>query len=446
MEMESRPYQERSIGMLQDGFHDGERWQILSLPTGAGKTETVIRMAQLAVEKGHVVLFLCDMEHLILQTAERFEGYGLPVGILQGKNTRDLDRNIIVASPQTLRHRALPRRPQLTIVDECHVVYRDCLEQLVSFRCYVIGLTATPFSSSLFSADAATMYGPIHVGTTTNALIQDGYLVPLEAVIAEGDVAIDRDTLETDSAGEYTDNSISKAAIKIVGGICETWEKARQEYWPDRTDIPPTLICGPTMDWCYVMEQELADQGYNFQVVGYKEKAEDNAASIRAFKAGQLDGVLTCDSLIKGFDYPGLEILIDVRPLQKSFSRHVQKLGRVLRVFAGKKLGLVIDHAGNYARFEKELTRFYATGQFNPPLLDAGNTESKEASDKEAEAQIIEMSEAIGFTIHSPHPTQYQIDLFNRDDFRDGYTLDLRGIRKNADVVLKRMREMKKSW
>ena len=102
--------------------------------------------------------------------------------------------------------------------------------------------------------------------------------------------------------------------------------------------------------------------GYDFRVVHYMQTADEKAEIIRGFRNGQHIGLISCVSLTKGFDVPGVKVMQDAYKLNKSLSMHLQKIGRVIRSAENKEFGLVIDHAGNWLGFLNATKAFFASG------------------------------------------------------------------------------------
>jgi DNA repair protein RadD len=71
-------------------------------------------------------------------------------------------------------------------------------------------------------------------------------------------------------------------------------------------------------------------------------------------------GLVSCDALAKGFDVPDVKVCILCRPLRKSFTTHIQQIGRVMR--SGKDKALVLDHTGNCLRFLGDTLDLWAKG------------------------------------------------------------------------------------
>jgi len=76
----------------------------------------------------------------------------------------------------------------------------------------------------------------------------------------------------------------------------------------------------------------------------------------------------------KGFDVPDVLCGISARPYRKSFSSHIQQIGRVMRPSPGKEFALWLDHAGNVLRFWDDQSTLFASGVAE---LVSGNPDKK---------------------------------------------------------------------
>jgi superfamily II DNA or RNA helicase len=72
---------------------------------------------------------------------------------------------------------------------------------------------------------------------------------------------------------------------------------------------------------------------------------------------------------------------VSARPFSKSFSSHVQQMGRIMRPYDGKDYGLWLDHSGNYLRFRKEWDTLFEEGVTE--LQNGTETAKKEPEEKE---------------------------------------------------------------
>jgi hypothetical protein len=72
---------------------------------------------------------------------------------------------------------------------------------------------------------------------------------------------------------------------------------------------------------------------------------------------------------------------ISCRPYAKSFSSHIQELGRVMRIAPGKEFGLWLDHSGNSISFAEDTAWLYEHGVKS--LSDAQKRDSEAREPKE---------------------------------------------------------------
>ena len=79
---------------------------------------------------------------------------------------------------------------------------------------------------------------------------------------------------------------------------------------------------------------------------------------LRAFKAGEYRAVVNNNVLTTGFDFPGIDLIVMLRPTS-SPGLWVQMLGRGTRPTSGKENCLVLDFAGNTRRL----------GPINDPII-----------------------------------------------------------------------------
>ena len=103
-----RPYQAAAIQSLRISLAGGVLRQMLYSPTGSGKTECAMAIIHGAINKGKRVVFLCNRINLVGQASRRFYRAGIDHGVIQGDNTRNIDKPVIVASIQTVARRGMP--------------------------------------------------------------------------------------------------------------------------------------------------------------------------------------------------------------------------------------------------------------------------------------------------------------------------------------------------
>ena len=210
MEFNLRPYQVESIEGLREGIRQGHRAQTLVAPTGAGKTILAAYLLKEALAKGSQAAFVVDRVALCAQTSAVLWDYGIQHGVAQGGNTFGRNEPIQVCSAQTIEKRKFFPDMRLLMIDEVHTQRKYIVDFAKRTKAVVIGLTATPFSPGM----GETYTNMVNV-TTTNQLIEQGYLAPLKVYAAK---EIDMTGAKV-IAGEWSDREIETRGKAIIGDI-----------------------------------------------------------------------------------------------------------------------------------------------------------------------------------------------------------------------------------
>jgi DNA repair protein RadD len=134
------------------------------------------------------------------------------------------------------------------------------------------------------------------------------------------------------------------------------------------------------------LSKKFAEQGYNFISISYKDDDQFKRDVIEDFSKPdtEIHGLIATDVLTKGFDVPDVMIGVSARPFSKSFSSHVQQMGRVMRGHPNKQFAVWLDHSGNYIRFQEEWDEVYNDGVTK--LEDGKEKAKKEKTEGEKEA------------------------------------------------------------
>lgn len=373
--LQLRDYQISCLDKLRDGFHS-HRAQMLYAPTGAGKTETAISLMMAAADKGNSVAMIMDRRVLCDQTSARLEKYQIDHGVLMAGHWRYRpDRKIQICSAQTLEKRGAFPGLKLMIVDEAHCT-RDSIAQFINHHPHikVVGLSASPFTKGL-----GNIYSNVVNATTTRELVDSGMLAPLRVFISK---EIDMKGASK-VAGEWSAKDATDRGIKITGDIVAEWVKKTHEIFggPKKTIV----FCAGVAHG-EDLSRQFAEAGYNFVSISYKDDDEFKEQAIKEFSKPDSDihGLIATDILTKGFDQADVMIGISARPFTKSFSSHVQQLGRIMRPHQDKSDAIWLDHSGNYLRFKDQWDALYGDGV---DALDDGAEKAKpEPTDKQKEA------------------------------------------------------------
>src|SRR6185312_2212875 len=142
------------------------------------------------------------------------------------------------------------------------------------------------------------------------------------------------------------------------------------------------FICS-AVDTAHVEELARQFTGAGIQVATYtyKDRTDDRADTTREFRKPDsgIRGLVTVTAASRGFDVPDVSCIIMARPLRKSLAEHIQLCGRGLRIAEGKDDCLILDHAGNCARFYDACETFFDAGQSE---LDDGSKRTRKAPEK----------------------------------------------------------------
>lgn len=371
--LQLREHQSEVVEKLRDGFREGHRCQLLYAPTGFGKTEVAMAIMKAVAEKYKKCAMVLDRIVLVNQTSSRLTKYGIDHGVMQSGHWRFRpEEHIQVCSAQTLEKRQAFPDIDLLIIDECHVTRRGVINFIkANPQIRVIGLTATPFTKGL-----GDIYTHVVGATPTGELIEKGWLVPLKVYVAK---EIDMTGVKK-RAGEWAAEDVTTQGIKIVGDVVHSWHQKVHEVFGKPVK---TIVFCAGVEHGKQLVSKFAEAGYNFVSISYLEDDNFKRETIEEFSKPDttIHGLIATDILTKGFDVSDVLCGVSARPFSKSFSSHVQQMGRVMRSHEGKEFGLWLDHSGNFLRFRNDWDKVFYEGVTE--LKEGGEKAKKEPTVKE---------------------------------------------------------------
>ncbi|TXH06089.1 MAG: DEAD/DEAH box helicase [Candidatus Moraniibacteriota bacterium] len=355
-----RPKQVELVNAVRQAFKSGAQRPCVMAATGFGKSVVAGYIIRSALDKGAKrVVLIVDSLTLINQLLDTFRGmFNLECGVIQGFNEQfDLTRPVQIATPQTLDRRFKDERlggvyrdykPDLVIVDECHIQYQGTRDAIEYWGCKVVGFTATPYAKGM--------------GKTYDALVKAS---PMDKLIAEGDLANYRaySHASPDFSGyKVSANGDIQGAENayddgLIGDVYETWAT----HASDRL----TIGFAPTIGKCEAFAELFRAKGVRSLAIHSKLSDAEAERLIQQFKEREIQVLWSVAKLVKGFDVPEASCLIDCQPTF-SLMRHIQKGGRVLRPHPLKQYAIILDHAGNMRRnglFEDASIEELSTGK-----------------------------------------------------------------------------------
>ncbi len=374
--LQLRPHQIAILDNLRAGFADGHRAQILYAPCGAGKTEIAVSMLDASKVKHKRSAMIVDLKLLCSQTSARLEKYGIDHGVIQPQSPRYRpELPIQVCMVQTLEARGGFPAIDLLVVDEAHTLRASVIDFIKNNPgIKVVGLSGSPFTKGLGST-----YSNVVSAVTVNELVNDGYLINPRVFIAK---QIDM-TGAKKVAGEWSDKEATARGIQITGDVVSEWVTKTNEVFggPKKTIVFCSGVAHGND-----LAQKFSDAGFNFICVSYKDDDEYKKQVLDEFARPDTDinGLIATDLLTKGFDVTDVCVAVSARPFSKSFSAHVQQLGRIMRPHEDKESAIWLDHSGNFLRFKDQWDELCSNGVSE---LDDGAEKTKpEPTDKEKEA------------------------------------------------------------
>lgn len=359
-----RQYQIDADTAIHDLWAGGKSNVMAVLPTGAGKTKLMGMVARRRVGHG---LAVAHRKELVGQISFAMAELGVTHRVIGadgtvrncvqrhikgfGRSYIDPNATFTVAAVDTLLNRAEAlaqwrSEVRLVMIDEAHhVLENNKWGKTFSLfpNALGLGVTATPLRADrkALGRGQGGLFDDMHVGPTMRDLIDMGALCDYR--IFAPPVSIDRATLDVGSTGDFTPNSMRKAAheSKIVGDIVGHYERLT----PGKRAI------------CFVVDVEQSKEvAAAFRAVGYKAEAVDGTTPeairdsvIDKFARGLIDILVNVDLFGEGFDVPAVEVVIMGRPTE-SYGLYVQQFGRALRTLPGKQFGVIIDHVDNVHR------------------------------------------------------------------------------------------------
>ncbi len=251
-----RFYQTRGIRRIAESFEqDHDRKALLVMATGAGKTRTVIALADLLMRCNWAkrVLFLADRVALVNQAVNALKRHlpdAAPVNLVTEK---DAEGRVFASTYPTMMGLITEMRDgqsrfgighfDLVIIDEAHrSVFQKYRAIFDYFDALLVGLTATPKDE----VDRNT-YGlfDLEDGVPTDAYsleeaVRDGFLVPPKAVSVP--LKFQREGIQYDDLSEDDKDQWDALEWDEDGGVPDRVEAAAVNRWLFNTDTVDKVL------------------------------------------------------------------------------------------------------------------------------------------------------------------------------------------------------------
>lgn len=344
-----RDYQIEAVDSIWKYFAENYGNPIVAMPTGTGKSIVIARFLQ-SIYRNYPqqkVIMLTHVKELIQQNYEKLQAVWAfaPCGVYSaGLNSKVHTKPITFAGIQSVAKKwALFGHVDLVIIDEVHrispndnTMYQAFIGGLKSINPHVkiVGLTATPWRLGHGhiidpyvkpdGTEEPSLFTDVCYDITSiepfNKLIAEGYLIPL--IPKKTETVLDTDGVHM-RGGEFIEKELQTAVDKDE--ITMAALKEAMEIGHNRNKW---LIFAAGTDHADHIAAMLNYLGISCGVV--HSKAEDRDKTIADFKAGRIRAVVNNNILTTGFDDPGIDLIICLRPTASSVL-WVQMLGRGTR-------------------------------------------------------------------------------------------------------------------
>lgn len=357
MQISLRPYQKEIIDLI---IQSPEKRQLISLPTGTGKT---IIFSELAKKLNIPTLILAHRDELIQQAKDKLLSVWSDAnpGIVKAK-FNETDHNVTIGSVQTLARtkRREQLRPDigLIITDECHHAAANSYKRIYDQYHVLdaesangtlhVGFTATPMRND--KKGLATIYDKITYEGQFIDFVSAGYLCDLEFQGVES--SLDLDGVKTTQLSGYgRDFQIGQLSQTVnTEELRHNIITAYQEHAQDRKH---TLGFAVDRDHAWALHQSFIMAGIASGYIDGETPADERKEILEQFRTGEIQVLWNILVLTEGFDFPEVDCILLARP-SKSPGLLTQIIGRGTRPAPGKANCLILDIAHAH-RVEKDV-------------------------------------------------------------------------------------------
>jgi superfamily II DNA or RNA helicase len=307
---------------------------LFQMPTGTGKTTVFSEIVRKAHLKNKHVLLVVHRTELVEQIADRLDAFGVTVGIISAGNKPLPEKEVQVATIQTLSRREYPLA-DIVVIDECHHSKADTYKKLWEIYpdARFLGVTATP--ARLNGAGFSDLFDILIPLGKLSYFIDNGHLAKMKHLVCgipdlskvklklrDYDIQMLRNIMLDNSIMANLIDSYKKFALgkkTIVFAVDILHSKSIVDRYLSAC-IPAAHIDATT-------------------------SKIERKETLEKFKSGEIIVLSNVDIVSEGFDVPDCEVVQLARPT-KSLVLYLQQVGRCMRPVKNKEYGIVLDNAG----------------------------------------------------------------------------------------------------
>lgn len=336
-----RQYQEDCLEAIQEYASKGKMRQLVSLPTGSGKT---VVFGHLVQRMQHRALILAHTGELLEQAREKIQMIcpGIEVGLVDGQH-KEFEYPVVVASVQSsaLQHNLERLKQQnfpLLIADEAHHFAADSHRRIINHLGFgvgtdrlLVGFTATAFRND--SLGLAEVFDIIAYERSIRDMVSEGYLCRPNGLRIATDIDLSKVRLE---GADFQATSL--AAVMDTPELNKLVADAYLQHAQDQQAI----VFGVTIQHALNLAEALKQRGIAAKAIHGNMGRDERAQAIAEYRSGVIKAITNCSVLVEGFDAPETSCIIIARPTH-SKGLYQQMVGRGLRLWPNKRECLILD-------------------------------------------------------------------------------------------------------
>ncbi|MFB1501519.1 DEAD/DEAH box helicase family protein [Thiocapsa sp. N5-Cardenillas] len=364
MQKSLRPYQQQAVNETWEALKKNSDPVLFVMSVGGGKSICISSILKTLEDKNKRALCLVNSAELVRNNSTEFKEYGgNPSVFCASIGLKEFSSNIIFATPQSVMSAIKRNHPisnirfNMIVVDEAHgIAYKKNTSTFMRIlRHYrqeypdmrLLGLTGTPYrlnggeSESIVGKNALFKAAVANIDTAW--LVDNKYLVPPVFGLKHVD-DMDMSALRVDKKGFFKQEDLNAVVTKNKRLTYEILQEV-QKVMQSRNGA--FIFCS-TIPHCIEAMEALPPDTTRL-IIG-DTIDEDRHLYMTQARAGKIKYLVSVSCLLVGVNIPRFDTSVFLRPTQ-SLTLFIQAIGRCLRLYPGKKEGLVLDFASNLTRF-----------------------------------------------------------------------------------------------
>lgn len=299
-----RGYQLAALEKGRAALNAGASSVLLCMPTGTGKTRTAVEACLLHVMLGGTCLFVAPRRELVSQASEALQDAGLM-----------LECQVYV---RTIQELAMPGAAipnvSLVVLDEARHYVADTwsIIRRVLVDAVFLGLDATPERGD--GRGLGGMFDVLVEAISVKDAIAEGYLVPCEIVRPQRALGSD-------------------------------WAQDPLDVWKAEANGASTVVFCNSVEAAQKLAERFREAGVSAEAVWGEMPTLERDSALKRFANGELTVLTNMHILTEGWDAPRTEVVM-LASTCPTAGGYLQRVGRGMRPFPGKKRMLLLDLPG----------------------------------------------------------------------------------------------------